>query len=421
MSMQEKAGTSDGTAVLGKKSSRRWITIAAYALVFHTLLAYGLPPGIFLLLVLIAGMFYARVGAVASLAMSLTLLVITLFYSLALSLTGFENAIYFRPDERLSAFDYRHHHRIFRPGATLEMQMPHGDLQSMTPLKIAEPRRVTYHIDDYGFRNDADYRGQRYLLVGDSFIAGTGNDQADILSAQLRRDHAIDAYNLAHPGDVVDYAAYVAGFKSTHNTDARVLLFIFEGNDFVETRVRRHSAAAMFLKRYSNLFSGTNVFRVTRSLYERALRSAKISASQYLTTYSLNGREIAFLNGYIETTRHASQAPIGSFERAIQSMRDDIGHVFFIPTKYRVYQKHVNPGEVLPNASWDYLQRVCRENRLACTNLTQPLIEASDKLLARGELSWWRDDTHWNRNGIAVAARVVAARLAESSGARSAR
>ena len=376
------------------------------------MLAYGLPAGVFLLLAIIMGVFYARVGAIASVAVTLALLAVTLFYSLVLTVTGFENAIYFRPDERLSTFDYQHRHRIFQPGATLEMQMPHGDLQSMTKLKIAEPRHVIYHIDSYGFRNDADYQGQRYLLVGDSFIAGTGNSQADILSAQLRRDYAIDTYNLAHPGDVVDYAGYVAGFKATHHTDAKVLLFIFEGNDLVESRVKPRSVAAMFFKRYFNLFSATNVFRVTQSLIARATRSSKISGSQYLTIAELNAKKIAFLTEYVEVARRATQQPIGSFDRAIQAMSGDIGHVFFIPTKYRVYHKHINPGEVLPNAAWEYLQRVCQQNHLACTNLTQPLVEASDELLTKGELTWWRDDTHWNKNGIAVAARVVAASLA---------
>jgi hypothetical protein len=415
MTALEKAEAPAANTSMGKDRGRRWITIVAYLVVFHTLLAYGLPTGVFLLLAILAGVLYARVGAIGSVAVTLALLAVTLFYSLALSITGFENAIYFRPDERLSTFDYRHHHRIFQPGATLEMQMPHGDLQSMTPLKIAEPRPVIYHIDSSGFRNDADYQGQRYLLVGDSFVVGTGNSQADMLSAQLRRDYAIDAYNLAHPGDVVDYAGYVAGFKATHQTDAKVLLFIFEGNDFVESRVKRHSAVTLFFKRYSNLFSSTNVFRVTKSLTARATRSSKIAGSQYLTMAELHAKKIAFLTGYVEAARRASLPPIGSFERAIQSMGGDIGHIFFIPTKYRVYYKHINPGEVLPSAAWDYLQRLCQKNHLACTNLTQPLVEASDELLTKGELTWWRDDTHWNRNGIAVAARVVAASLTEAS------
>jgi hypothetical protein len=412
MTTLEQVGTPGGNAGGNKGKNRRWITFAAFLAVFHILLAYGLPPGVFLLLALLLGVFYARVGAIGAVAVTLALLAVTLFYSLALGVTGFGNTIYFRPDEQLSSYDYRHHHRIFRPGATLAMQMPHGDLQSMTPLKIAEPRHVVYRIDSYGFRNDADYQGQRYLLVGDSFVVGTGNDQADMLSAQLRRDHAIDAYNLAHPGDVVDYADYVSGFKASHHTDAKVLLFIFEGNDFVESRAKHHSAVALFFKSYANLFSGTNVFRVTQSLYARASRKSKIAGSQYLTLADLDAKKIAFLTEYVEVARSASQPVIGSFERAIQDMRGDIGHIFFIPTKYRVYQKHVNPGEVLPNAAWDYLQGICRQNRLECTNLTQPLVEASDQLLAKGELTWWRDDTHWNKNGIAVAARVVAASLA---------
>ena len=351
MTTLEKAEAS-GKASVNTGRSRRWITILAYLVAFHTLLAYGLPSGIFLLLALVVGVFYARVGALGSVAVSLTLLVVTLFYSLALSITGFENAIYFRPDERLSTFDYRHHHRIFRPDTTMEMQMPHGDLQSMTQVKIAEPRHVIYHIDSYGFRNDADYQGQRYLLVGDSFVVGSDNNQADMLSAQLRRDYAVSAYNLAHPGDVVDYANYVAGFKDTHPSDAKVVLFIFEGNDFVESRVKQRSAVALFLKRYSNLFSTTNVFRVTQSLYARATRASRISGSQYVTMAELQGQKIAFLSEYVEVTRRVSQPPIASFDSALHAMSGNIGHVFFIPTKYRVYHKHINGWVRLVQARW---------------------------------------------------------------------
>jgi hypothetical protein len=37
-------------------------------------------------------------------------------------------------------------------------------------------------------------------------------------------------------------------------------------------------------------------------------------------------------------------------------------------------------------------------------------------LLKKGEFTWWRDDTHWNRHGIAVAARVVAGDVGASRG-----
>ena len=390
---------------------RPWVTAVSYVVAFHVLLAYGLPGGVLLLLAVVVGLFYARVGAMGAVAVTFTLVTITLIYSLALSLTGFENAIYFRPDERLSTFDYRHNHRIFRPGANLDMRMPQGDLQSMTGINIAEPRDVSYRIDSYGFRNDADYKGQKYLLVGDSFVVGTGNTQADIISAQLAQDYGIAAYNLAHPGDVPDYAQYVAGFKADHSTPAKLLVFIFEGNDFVASRTKKRSAVSLFFKRYSNLFSDTNVFRVTRSLYARAKRSSQIADSEYLIMTAIHGRKVAFLRRYAEVARQASQPPIESFERALSAMGADIEGIFFIPTKYRVYHRYVDPGTTLPNAAWEYLQGVCRKNNFKCIDLTQPLIKATDDLLAQGEMTWWRDDTHWNRNGMAVAARVVAETL----------
>ena len=391
--------------------SRRWVTIVSYVVAFHVLLAYGLPSGVLLLLAVATGILYARVGAMGAVVMTFTLAAVTLFYSLALTLTGFDHAIYFRPDERLSTFDYRHNHRIFRPGANLDMHMPQGDLQSMTRIKIAQPRDVSYHIDSHGFRNDADYQGQKYLLVGDSFVVGSGSTQADMISAQLAQDYGIATYNLAHPGDVPDYAQYVAGFKARHSTGAKLLVFIFEGNDFVASHPKKRSAVTLFFKRYSNLFSDTSVFRVTKSLYARAQRSSQIADSEYLIITTLQGKKIAFLKRYAQVTRQVSQPPIESFERAIGDMGADIERIFFIPTKYRVYHKYVDPGTVLPNAAWEYLNEVCRKKNIKCTNLTQPLIKATDELLAQGETTWWRDDTHWNRNGMAVAARAVAETL----------
>jgi hypothetical protein len=403
-----------------KNKNRRWITLASFLATFHLLLAYGLPAGIWLILAIAAGFLYHRVGAIGSVVVTFSLIVITLFYSLALRITGFEDAIYYRPDERLFAFSYAHNHRIFKPGTTMEMQMPHGDLQSMTTEKISSPHHVTYRIDSYGFRNDADYRGQKYLLVGDSFIAGSGNTQADLLNTQLARDHGVDTYNLAHPGDVPDYAMYVAGFRAMHGNDAKVLLFVFEGNDFVDSRAKQRSAISLFFKRYTNMFSDTNVFRVTKSLYKRATRSSGIAASEYITLAGIQGKKVAFLTGYVNQTRKTSQPVIPAFERAIMDISPGLEHVYFIPTKYRVYRHYVNPNESLPNVAWEYLNGLCAKKGLRCTNLTEPLVQASDELLKKGELTWWPDDTHWNGNGIAVAARVVASTLAAQPGGKAA-
>ena len=388
----------------------------AWLTAFHTLLAYGLPEGLFAALVLLLGILYWRAGAMGAVTVSLTLVLVTVLYGLVLKVTGFEDSIYYRPDEKYVRFDYSNNHRIYQSNVHIDMPMPHGDLRAMTTEDIAEPRRIQFHTDADGFRNERNYHGQRYVLVGDSFAAGNSNSQEDLLVTQLVRDHGLDTYSLAYPGNVADYAAYVRGFVNRHGGNVRVLLFLFEGNDFEESRGRKASALARYGRRYYEMFSGFNTYRVTMSLYKRLTRGRNIRAGSDLEIADLGGKKMAFYKLYADVTRRASLSEPEGFERAIESMRPYIEHVYFIPTKYRVYAKHLQPGAALPNAQWEYLDGVCRKFQMRCTDLTGPLTRESDALLKKGEFTWWRDDTHWNRHGIAVAARVVAAELGSRSG-----
>lgn len=391
--------------------AKRVAGIIAWLLAFHVLLAYGLPEALFIALVVSLGIVYWRIGALGALTVSLTLVMATLLYGLVLTLTGLEDSIYYRPDEKYVRFDYVNNHRIYQPNVQLDMSMPHGDLRAMTTEDIAEPRRIQFHTDADGFRNERDYHGQRYLLVGDSFIAGNSNSQEDLLSTQLLRDHGLATYSLAYPGSPADYVAYVRGFAQRHGANFRVLLFLFEGNDFEESRGRKASALARYGRRYYEMFSQFNTYRVTKSLLKRVTRARSIHAGSDLELAKLAGKPVAFYGLYRDVTRRAQLPNPEGFERAIESLRPHIERVYFIPTKYRVYSQHLRPGEILPNAQWQYLDGVCRKYQLRCTNLTAALERESSALLGKGEFTWWRDDTHWNRRGIAAAARVVAADL----------
>lgn len=391
---------------------RRIIGIVAWLVAFHVLLAYGLPEGLFIALVLGLGVLYWRGGALAGVTVSITLLLVTLVYGLALRLTGFESSIYYRPDEKYLRYDAVNNHMIYQKNVSIEMLMPHGDLRAMTKEEIAEPRTVRFHTDQDGFRNDRDYSGQKFVLVGDSFIAGSSNSQEDMLTAQLAQGFAIDAYTLACPGTLADYAAYVQGFAKRHGENFRVLLFIFEGNDFEESRGRRNSSVARYGRRYYEMFSEFNTYRVTKSLLKRVTRARSIQAGSNLEIAELGGKKMAFYRRYVNVTRQTQPPQPEGFEHAMEVMRPYIERVYFIPTKYRVYSRYLNSTETLPHAQWRYLQGVCQKYQLHCTDLTAPLMRESEVLLKKGEFTWWRDDTHWNRHGIAVAARVVAADFA---------
>ena len=396
---------------------RRAIGILAWLVSFHVLLAYGLPEWLFIVLNLALGIAYWRVGAPGALVVSLTLVLVTFVYGLALKVSGLEDHIYYRPDEKYSSFDYADNHHVYDANVHIEMAMPHGDLGAVTEMAVAQPRRVRFDTDSEGFRNERDYHGQHYVLVGDSFVAGTDNSQPDVLYAQLLAGYGIDTYSRGYPGNLADYAAYIRSFQRRHGNNFKALLFLFEGNDFDESRGRPQSAIARFGRRYYSLFSDFNTYRVTMSLYKRYLRGklgGSTRKSSPVEVDELNGKKIAFYRHYINVAHRPKLDDVVGFERTLASIKPYLARVYFIPAKYRVYAAHLPGAGALPNAQWDYLSGLCRKYDLRCTNLTAPLVRAADAALKKGEFIWWRDDTHWNAAGIAVAARVVATDLAAS-------
>ena len=69
-----------------------------------------------------------------------------------------------------------------------------------------------------------------------------------------------------------------------------------------------------------------------------------------------------------------------------------------------------------PYIERDYLYGVRQKYALRCSELTAPLMRESVRLLKSGEFTWQRDDTHRNRHGIAVAARMIATDIGTSTG-----
>jgi hypothetical protein len=398
---------------------RRWISALALLASLHLLLFYGLPGGILLGILLALAIFYLRAGAMAATATTLSLGVATAFCALAIHLLGLDKAMYYRPHEQLVEQDYDMGIRAYRKSARIEMRMPHGDLKALTAAALAQPRQVVFQTDAEGFRNDRGYGEGQYVLIGDSFVVGMGDSQADTLSSQLTRDFGIPAYNLGQPGDISDYLATWRAFRARHPGRVHGLLFLFEGNDFdsryTPAPVRQSHPLARWAGNYYSLFSRTDIHRVTRSLYARATRSASIASSGNVRIAALAGRPFGFYAPYIDVSRRPQYSLPPAMARDLGELAGQVDEVFFIPTKYRIYASQLGEAP-LPHAQWQALAGLCARNGWRCTDLTPALAEASGTLLKRGEFTWWADDTHWNRQGMAVAARVVSERLKHPSG-----
>jgi len=290
---------------------------------------------------------------------------------------------------------------------------------------IGQPRLMRYKTDSLGFRNDADYHNEPVLLVGDSFIAGSGNTQADLLSAQLTRDYGIPAYNLAFPGEVHSYVRYVQTFFKTHpSSDARVLLFLFEGNDFppgqppstdkIHKTEAPPSAFRIARKEFQQSLKELVVYRYAYSLFHILHQQWRRADYPQVTVFKVQGSRdlyLGFMDGYIKVTRRASYDGGEEFLEKLARIKDRLAGIFFIPTKFRVYYNMLDlePRPPLPDAQWAFLQEQARRLGVRCVNLTGPLQEESRRLLPEGKLTFWKDDSHWNRYGMAVAARTIQA------------
>jgi hypothetical protein len=409
-----------GIAVIRKLSFLPiFFAVIAVAITFTTLLFYGFirEGAALILLILIIPVFY-YIGYVNSLVFSITFLMITLTLNLFISKVGIKDLIYYEPNTVLEIFDYQMGQLVYAPKAKFQATLKFGDLKAINPWVDCDlqPREIEFRTDSFGFRNDADYHAQKYLAVGDSFIVGLSNTQKDDLCSQLKSIYNLDVYNLSHPADITGYSRYIRAFEKKYGGNFRALMFVFEGNDFPVRYTRKKekkkftSIIGRHLKdavaRYRNPLTLSSLYRLTYIKY-LALKHHDNPADKTVVE-AIHGHKLAFLKEYVEITRRAAYHPNEDIEAALAAVKDKIACIFFIPEKYRVYHHLERGGDAsLPNAQWEFLKRLAGKYHIKCVNLTEPLTQESKKLLAEDKFTWWTDDTHWNRYGIAVAAAQV--------------
>jgi hypothetical protein len=390
---------------------------ASALLALHAVLLFGLI-GVNEILWMAAGMlvFFTLLRPGSSFLLSGSLLAAALAASLFVGLTGIDEPLYYKPTTRLLSYDFEHGYQIFRPNSSVRMTEPFGALRAMTARDLAaQEKQVLFETDSRGFRNDADYSGQPWVLLGDSFIVCTSVTQKDMLSRVLEREYGMPAYNVAAVGgDLGDYLHWYEDFRADVGESHRVLLFFFEGNDFLDVVPEDEGGLWDFIERYRDLYrymplgkyAYTQLNRLTAGKGEDPVKAAEVS-----------GRQMLFYEKYMEVCRRSSYEGGEYFQAFLSDIARAVRAVYFIPAKYRVYHGMLpGDGEPLPHAQWEYLAGLCAEIGLPCHDLTPALISRSRALARGGEYTYYLDDTHWNAKGIEAAAQVVADSLTGASG-----
>ncbi|KJR40323.1 hypothetical protein MCHI_003748 [Candidatus Magnetoovum chiemensis] len=330
------------------------------------------------------------------------------------ALTLFKYRIYYRPHEMLLRYDFDANRYLYSKNARVEMNERRGDLFALSNGSIdIEPalRKIIFKTDSLGFRNNHDYAGdEKYILIGDSFVVGNGVSQQDMLSEQLR-SYGIEAYNAAIAEDIFGYDEILRYFIDKKKPkDIKTLLFLFEGNDFPDNPKRIVNNNSPDLKaKMLYLLKNTNVYKYIYLMFARIKSADKTSDN--VKIYAINGNKAAFYSSYITVTLRRAYVGSSDFEDALKRLSKRVGHIYFIPTKYRVYYdliSGVNQHTPLPHAQWDYLKSLALKMDIPVTDLTPCLIEeAKRRIKEDGDLIYLIDDTHWNKYGINAAAREI--------------
>lgn len=381
--------------------------VLAMLLSFHALLFYGFPRAALFAVWLILAIVFLFSGGAQAMLTAVSLALFTLLLNAAVHFTGLERNIYYRPHELMKSSD-PDFGAIFKPDTQFSMNALFGDIEAIEKVGVKEPHEIAYLTDSLGFRNPSDYHGQKFVLVGDSFVAGANDTQSCLLSEWLRQEHTLDTYNLGFPGDMNDYVNRVRAFRRVKGNDFRIALFVYEGNDF-RPFTNKPVARQSLPDRYFDLFRSSSLWRYTRSLYLRGQKKRSGEHAPPALVKDIGGKPVAFYSREqaLINNRNTLQESDMKFISALQALKPNLTEIFFVPVKYRVYAKWVSP-QSLPNEQWKYLAEAARQVGIPAHDLTSVLSAEAARILAQGQYVYWRDDTHWNCNGMRVVADEVA-------------
>jgi len=319
----------------------------------------------------------------------------------------------YRPEDRLTLAGAQHYAPNADEGV---VEVPHGDLVALSggaASAAAEPRRIRFKTDGLGYRNDRDWAGERLVVVGDSFVVGIGTTQDEILSRALAERLGERVYNASFPLEPDGYADVIRRLEASVGPNFKAIVLLFEGNDFEcgGKRPKFRNWATWVpgdlrrLRAY-RVFSGMTG-RLQASLVHRIGRGPVL-------VRDVAGRPMAFYKYYVDQARRTEPCDWSLYEREIKSVAARIGMLVFVPEKLRLYQPLIAGETPLPpSPALAFVERLAADLKVPALDLTPVLKDGARELAREGRFVYWRDDTHWNGAGIAMAARAIAEKMPE--------
>lgn len=301
---------------------------------------------------------------------------------------------------------------------------------------VLEKRRVTYSIDEHGFRDSTRMEEARVLALGDSFTVGSTIDQRQCWVDLLEKNLGMPIYNLgvekSSPKQQQLLLEHLLGTKEKSLKPDRLLWMIFEGNDLED------SYLDLRIKRLRDSFKGTLLYNVAElpdlmaegSVAKRILSGNIVfsfATGQTHNPYEIDGVKLAFPLYHSDTygyrlfepnylqratkpasyvDAHPNRPLLDEAVRNMVRLSKRYGFtitVLIAPSAERLYANYFK----LPNVTSEphFINHVAELSE--SLNLQVVNLYALMQPYAAKELLYFRDDTHWNERGNQVVADIL--------------
>jgi hypothetical protein len=322
---------------------------------------------------------------------------------------------------------YRPPGAAFEPNRRYIREQSYGDAAAMGNLPaLRQYRPEAFTTDTRGFRNitSAGHSKVGAILAGESFAVGSGVVDEATLSATLSSRLGCGVYNAG--GTPLD-PDRLRGLAEDLGLLHGLVLHGYAEDAAPPTipssakrAVNRHIAdASPLLGRIAGLARGFVLVSPLQILSERAFK--RISDDRILpNTYAdnviratlTNGDSMLFVTSKVNHVRSERDASAASW-MWLRSELHAVGlelFVVLIPSKYTVYGPLLAHRERARDNEMTFLDRLERElvaSDVPVVNLTAALSREAADRARRHEYLYWRDDIHWNSEGIQFAASEI--------------
>jgi hypothetical protein len=316
----------------------------------------------------------------------------------------------------------------FRANAKYYNPASYGDLSVLGNLPQHRIyRREAFTTDARGFRRNsrqnAPAQNYKVVLIGDSMSVGSSVSDEETLAAQLQAGLGIGVYNAGSPGRMImDVHAILQLARSLNMTEGTVV-YQYIGRDplpapeefmrgaffsctdwqyslgvwykgFIEASPLQIMARKM-IRPWQNDTILPNAYRaevVVRTLTDgNAILFLPPDAVNYPRTRNVDVRGIQYL---------ATELRINKFRLV----------VVLVPDKFVVYEPLlIEKDRSRANGPLylDLVERSLKETGVPVINLTHFMRDKAVEYYARKQYLYWRDDTHWNAEGIKIATQEI--------------